>query len=68
MVDGRSIGIALSNYPNEFQSLGMTCEAVVCCRLTPLQKSEASFMLDINCLRTIAIRRLMSNENVSRHE
>nr|XP_031846306.1 probable phospholipid-transporting ATPase IF isoform X1 [Nomia melanderi]XP_031846314.1 probable phospholipid-transporting ATPase IF isoform X1 [Nomia melanderi] len=40
IVDGHSIGIALSNCPDEFQSLGMTCEAVVCCRLTPLQKSE----------------------------
>nr|XP_033338389.1 probable phospholipid-transporting ATPase IF [Megalopta genalis]XP_033338398.1 probable phospholipid-transporting ATPase IF [Megalopta genalis] len=40
LVDGCSISIALHSCPNEFRSIGMTCEAVVCCRLTPLQKSE----------------------------
>ncbi|XP_078052193.1 phospholipid-transporting ATPase IF, partial [Augochlora pura] len=40
LVDGCSLSMALRNCPNEFRLLGMTCEAVVCCRLTPLQKSE----------------------------
>ncbi|XP_015439518.1 PREDICTED: probable phospholipid-transporting ATPase IF [Dufourea novaeangliae] len=40
LVDGSSIAIALNNCPEEFKSVGIACEAVVCCRLTPLQKSE----------------------------
>ncbi|XP_076284102.1 phospholipid-transporting ATPase IF [Lasioglossum baleicum] len=40
LVDGYSITVALNNCPLEFQTIGMACEAVVCCRLTPLQKSE----------------------------
>ncbi|XP_076656807.1 phospholipid-transporting ATPase IF [Halictus rubicundus] len=45
LVDGQSITVALNSCPSEFQSIGMTCEAVVCCRLTPLQKSEAMSLI-----------------------
>ncbi|XP_011879867.1 PREDICTED: probable phospholipid-transporting ATPase IF isoform X2 [Vollenhovia emeryi] len=40
IIDGVSIAATLRNCPQLFKSVGMTCEAVVCCRLTPLQKSE----------------------------
>ncbi|KAL6255347.1 hypothetical protein P5V15_013685 [Pogonomyrmex californicus] len=40
IVDGVSIAATLRSYPELFKSVAMTCEAVVCCRLTPLQKSE----------------------------
>ncbi|XP_043259044.1 phospholipid-transporting ATPase IF-like [Colletes gigas] len=40
LVDGSSIAVALRTCLEEFRFVGMACEAVVCCRLTPLQKSE----------------------------
>ncbi|XP_066584351.1 phospholipid-transporting ATPase IF-like isoform X2 [Prorops nasuta] len=40
IVDGISIKLTLKNYPELFKFIGMACESVVCCRLTPLQKSE----------------------------
>ncbi|KOC61372.1 putative phospholipid-transporting ATPase IF [Habropoda laboriosa] len=40
LVDGCSIATALKDHPELFRSVAMTCDAVVCCRLTPLQKSE----------------------------
>ncbi|XP_012530011.2 probable phospholipid-transporting ATPase IF isoform X2 [Monomorium pharaonis] len=40
IIDGVSIAATLRNCPELFKSVGMACEAVVCCRLTPLQKSE----------------------------
>ncbi|XP_071648224.1 phospholipid-transporting ATPase IF-like [Temnothorax longispinosus] len=40
IIDGVSIAATLRNCPQLFKSVEMTCEAVVCCRLTPLQKSE----------------------------
>ncbi|XP_076173411.1 phospholipid-transporting ATPase IF isoform X2 [Ptiloglossa arizonensis] len=40
LVDGTTVTIALKLCLDEFRFVGMACEAVVCCRLTPLQKSE----------------------------
>ncbi|XP_011693120.1 PREDICTED: probable phospholipid-transporting ATPase IF [Wasmannia auropunctata] len=40
IIDGTSMAATLRNCPELFKSVGMACEAVVCCRLTPLQKSE----------------------------
>ncbi|XP_029155219.1 probable phospholipid-transporting ATPase IF isoform X3 [Nylanderia fulva] len=40
IIDGTSMAAILRNCPGLFKSVGMACEAVVCCRLTPLQKSE----------------------------
>lgn len=40
IIDGISMAATLRNCPQLFKSVGMSCEAVVCCRLTPLQKSE----------------------------
>lgn len=40
LVDGTSMTTALQHYPELLKTVGMACEAVVCCRLTPLQKSE----------------------------
>ncbi|XP_011166374.2 probable phospholipid-transporting ATPase IF isoform X2 [Solenopsis invicta] len=40
IIDGVSMVATLRNCPELFKSVGMSCEAVVCCRLTPLQKSE----------------------------
>ncbi|KYN18060.1 Putative phospholipid-transporting ATPase 12 [Trachymyrmex cornetzi] len=40
IVDGVSVAATLRNCPELLKSVGMACEAVICCRLTPLQKSE----------------------------
>ncbi|XP_076683090.1 phospholipid-transporting ATPase IF isoform X2 [Andrena cerasifolii] len=40
LIDSSSITIALKNHAQQMRFIGMACEAVVCCRLTPLQKSE----------------------------
>ncbi|OAD56072.1 putative phospholipid-transporting ATPase IF, partial [Eufriesea mexicana] len=40
LIDGCSITVALKNHAEQFRSIAMACNAVVCCRLTPLQKSE----------------------------
>ncbi|XP_018059116.1 PREDICTED: probable phospholipid-transporting ATPase IF [Atta colombica] len=40
IIDGVSVAATLRNCPELLKSVGMACEAVVCCRLTPLQKSE----------------------------
>ncbi|XP_008214118.1 probable phospholipid-transporting ATPase IF isoform X1 [Nasonia vitripennis] len=40
LVDGISAGIALKNCPSLLRNVGMACEAVVCCRMSPLQKSQ----------------------------
>ncbi|XP_018306223.1 probable phospholipid-transporting ATPase IF [Mycetomoellerius zeteki] len=40
IIDGVSVATTLRNCPELLKSVGMACEAVVCCRLTPLQKSE----------------------------
>ncbi|XP_076237899.1 phospholipid-transporting ATPase IF [Calliopsis andreniformis] len=45
LVDGESIKIALKCCIEKFQWIGMACESVVCCRLTPLQKSEIISMI-----------------------
>lgn len=40
IMDGPSLATALKETPDEFQSTALQCEAVLCCRLNPLQKSE----------------------------
>ncbi|XP_014470440.1 PREDICTED: probable phospholipid-transporting ATPase IF [Dinoponera quadriceps] len=40
LLDGTSMATTLQNCPDLLKTVGMACEAVVCCRLTPLQKSE----------------------------
>ncbi|XP_076395905.1 phospholipid-transporting ATPase IF [Megachile rotundata] len=51
LVDGGAIALALKNYPEQFRIVGMACNAVVCCRLTPLQKSEI-----VNLIKTAKSR------------
>uniref|UniRef100_A0ABD2X6E1 Phospholipid-transporting ATPase n=1 Tax=Trichogramma kaykai TaxID=54128 RepID=A0ABD2X6E1_9HYME len=40
LMDGTSIGIALKNHPRLLRSVSMACDAVVGCRMSPLQKSQ----------------------------
>ncbi|EFN88498.1 Probable phospholipid-transporting ATPase IF [Harpegnathos saltator] len=40
IIDGTSMTMTMQNCPELLKTVGMACEAVVCCRLTPLQKSE----------------------------
>lgn len=48
----------LRNCPELLRSIGMACEAVVCCRLTPLQKSEVLEILDI--IKNIYILKILN--------
>ncbi|XP_008544618.1 phospholipid-transporting ATPase IF isoform X1 [Microplitis demolitor] len=40
IMDGMSMAIAYNHCPELLRIVGMTCDAVVCCRMSPLQKSE----------------------------
>lgn len=40
LIDGISLSFALKYCPNRFRDLAMKCHAVLCCRLSPLQKCE----------------------------
>ncbi|XP_023288615.1 probable phospholipid-transporting ATPase IF isoform X2 [Orussus abietinus] len=40
VMDGVSIAVALKDCPELLKSVAMSCDAVVCCRMTPLQKGE----------------------------
>lgn len=40
LIDGKSLAIALAEAPKEFRDVAVKCTAVLCCRLSPLQKSE----------------------------
>ncbi|KAK0180340.1 hypothetical protein PV327_005992 [Microctonus hyperodae] len=40
MMDGASMAVACKRYPELLRMVAMACDAVVCCRMSPLQKSE----------------------------
>ncbi|EDW00129.1 GH12697 [Drosophila grimshawi] len=40
LIDGKSLAVALADAPKEFRDIAVKCSAVLCCRLSPLQKSE----------------------------
>ncbi|KAL5277152.1 ATP11B family protein [Megaselia abdita] len=40
LIDGKSLAVALKDLPDRFREVTTKCVAVLCCRLSPLQKSE----------------------------
>ncbi|KAH8304501.1 hypothetical protein KR059_011394 [Drosophila kikkawai] len=40
VIDGATIAALLKHFPREFADLALRCRAVLCCRLSPLQKCE----------------------------
>uniref|UniRef100_A0A182Q3R9 Phospholipid-transporting ATPase n=1 Tax=Anopheles farauti TaxID=69004 RepID=A0A182Q3R9_9DIPT len=40
LIDGTSLAIALESHREQFRDLSVRCQAVLCCRLSPLQKCE----------------------------
>ncbi|XP_017156698.1 probable phospholipid-transporting ATPase IF [Drosophila miranda] len=40
VIDGVTVAALLTHTPNEFADVALKCGAVLCCRLSPLQKSE----------------------------
>lgn len=40
LIDGYSLALALIHFPERFRDLAYKCHAVLCCRLSPLQKCE----------------------------
>ena len=48
LMDGVSVRIALKNHPGLIRNVAMACESVVCCRMSPLQKSQVNNSFDLN--------------------
>ena len=44
VVDGQSLSVTMNDKMNHqlFLSIGLKCDAVLCCRLSPLQKSQVA--------------------------
>ena len=40
VVDGQSLAVALKHHRDIFSEVAKRCEAVVCCRMSPIQKAE----------------------------
>lgn len=40
LIDGVSLGLVMRYCPQRFRDSAMKCQAVLCCRLSPLQKCE----------------------------
>ncbi|XP_055370754.1 phospholipid-transporting ATPase IF isoform X2 [Condylostylus longicornis] len=40
LIDGESLKYVLSDFSEHFRKIALKCDSVLCCRLTPLQKSE----------------------------
>ncbi|XP_055682431.1 phospholipid-transporting ATPase IF isoform X2 [Lutzomyia longipalpis] len=49
LIDGGSLAFALSKFPERFRDLSVRCRAVLCCRLSPLQKCEV-----VHLMKTVA--------------
>ncbi|XP_075157992.1 phospholipid-transporting ATPase IF-like [Haematobia irritans] len=45
LIDGTSLAVALSETPTEFRDIAIQCTAVLCCRLSPLQKSKVVWLI-----------------------
>ena len=42
VVDGQSLAVALKHHRDIFGEVAKNCEAVVCCRMSPIQKAEVN--------------------------
>jgi magnesium-transporting ATPase (P-type) len=47
VVDGQSLAVALKHHRDMFGDIAKRCEAVVCCRMSPIQKAEVKAKLKI---------------------
>ncbi|KAH8418900.1 hypothetical protein KR222_003799, partial [Zaprionus bogoriensis] len=45
VIDGSTVTALLQHQPKEFSALALQCKAVLCCRLSPLQKSEVVMLI-----------------------
>jgi phospholipid-translocating ATPase len=45
LIDGSSLAIALEHVSEEFRDTAIQCHAVLCCRLSPLQKAEVVHLI-----------------------
>ena len=44
VIDGRTLELVFKNdLINQFRNICMKCEAVLCCRMTPVQKANVFF-------------------------
>jgi len=47
VVDGQSLAVALKHHRDMFGDIAKRCEAVVCCRMSPIQKAEVNAKLTL---------------------
>ena len=41
IIDGKTLGLVFKyNFENDFRVIGMECDAVLCCRMSPAQKAD----------------------------
>lgn len=40
VIDGHCLALALNSHRDLFAEIAQQCEAVVCCRMSPIQKAE----------------------------
>ncbi len=45
LIDGTSLAVALEHLPEQFRDTTIKCHAVLCCRLSPLQKCEVVHLM-----------------------
>jgi phospholipid-translocating ATPase len=46
VIDGQSLAEALNDHRSLLSEVAENCEAVVCCRMSPLQKAEVLFIFN----------------------
>jgi len=45
VIDGQCLALALRGHPTLLTEVAMRCEAVVCCRMSPIQKADVILCL-----------------------
>ncbi|KAI8908516.1 hypothetical protein EDD86DRAFT_207875 [Gorgonomyces haynaldii] len=55
VIDGKKLQIALDAFPKEFLHLALLCKAVICCRVSPLQKALVVKLVKDNVAQTVTL-------------
>ena len=62
LIDGGSLAIALQSFPEKFRDLAYKCHSVLCCRLSPLQKSEV-----VRLVKTCSVKPITASIGIFHH-
>lgn len=75
IVDGRTLFLAMKHLKHQFRKVCMQCSAVVCCRMSPIQKAEvrrifapfrstnACFLSPVGCQNDQNLRQTAGNSS-----